>query len=145
MNPGALVTEAAGGRYLNHVEIGRHRLLADEPVSVGGYDAGPSPFQLLAAALGACTSMTLRMYAERKQLDLRRVTVDVRHDRHRADADADAGTGTAGRVDVDRFTRVVHLDGDLDDAQRAALLRIAEKCPVHRALAGTAEIVTRLA
>lgn len=136
MNPGALVTEAAGGRYLNHVEIGRHRLLADEPVSVGGYDAGPSPFQLLAAALGACTSMTLRMYAERKQLDLRRVTVDVRHDRHRADAET---------VVVDRFTRVVHLDGDLDDAQRAALLRIAEKCPVHRALAGTAEIVTRLA
>lgn len=135
MNPAAVVTEAAGGRYLNHVEVGGHRFLVDEPPSAGGTGAGPSPFELLATALGACTSMTLRMYAERKGLALRRVTVEVAHRRRRADD----GEGT-----VDQFVRVIHLDGDLGESQRAALLRIAEKCPVHRALERGAEIVTTL-
>lgn len=124
------VTEAAGGRYLNHVVAGRHRWIADEPEAVGGTDAGPAPFQMLAAALGACTSMTLRMYAERKALPLSRVDVSVSHERE-------------GRVD--RFVRVVHLDGDLDEAQRETLLSIANRCPVHRALEGATQIVTTLA
>lgn len=129
MNGAVVVSEAMGGRYLNHVTAGRHRWLADEPDDVGGSDAGPAPFQMLAAALGACTSMTLRMYAERKSLPLERVTVSVTHER-------------AGRTD--RFVRVVTLDGRLDDEQRSALLSIANRCPVHRALEGSSEIVTTL-
>lgn len=138
MNARAVVTEAAGGRYVNHVEIGRHRMLVDEPVRVGGFDAGPAPFELLAAALGACTSMTLRMYAERKHLPLRRVTVQVAHDRVRADTEGGSS------VHVDRFTRVIGVDGDLDDAQRESLLRIANRCPVHLALERSSQIVTRI-
>jgi putative redox protein len=130
MNGDVIVTEAAGGRYLNHVVSGRHRWLADEPESVGGTDAGPSPFRMLAAALGACTSMTLRMYAERKEWPLRRVEVAVSHERD-------------GRLD--RFVRTIAIDGELDDVQRAKLLDIANRCPVHRALEGSTEIVTTLA
>lgn len=129
MNGDVVVTEAAGGRYLNHVAVGRHRWLADEPESVGGTDAGPTPFQMLAAALGACTSMTLRMYAERKQWPLDRVEVVVSHERD-------------GRAE--RFVRVITLDGELDEEQRARLLSIANRCPVHRALEGANEIVTTL-
>lgn len=130
MNGDVIVTEVAGGRYLNHVVAGRHRWLADEPEAVGGTDGGPTPFQMLAAALGACTSMTLRMYAERKDLPLRRVDVAVSHSQQDR---------------VDTFVRVVTLDGDLDDAQRASLLAIANRCPVHRALEGSTRIVTTLA
>jgi putative redox protein len=129
MNGDVIVTEAAGGRYLNHVAAGRHRWLADEPEAIGGTGAGPAPFQMLSAALGACTSMTLRMYAERKELALRRVEVSVSHERHGA---------------TDRFVRVVALDGDLDEEQRASLLAIANRCPVHRALEGATQIVTTL-
>lgn len=123
------VTEAAGGRYLNHVDVGRHRWLADEPEEVGGTDAGPAPFEMLAAALGACTSMTLRMYAERKGWPLRRVTVEVAHERDGRD---------------DRFLRTITLDGALDDEQRDRLLSIANRCPVHRVVEGSAQIVTTL-
>jgi uncharacterized OsmC-like protein len=140
MNTNVVVSEAAGGRYLNHVEVGRHRWLADEPESVGGTDAGPAPYEMLAAALGACTSMTLRMYAERKQLALRRVSVAVSHERVHA-TDAADGSGTAR---VDRFTREITLDGDLDETQRESLLAIANRCPVHRTLEQSSQIVTTL-
>ncbi|HEY5662835.1 MAG TPA: alpha/beta fold hydrolase [Ilumatobacter sp.] len=139
-----VVAETTQGRFLNHVVTGRHRFLADEPESVGGFDAGPGPYDLLAAALGACTSMTLRMYADRKGLPLDRVVVEVSHDKvHAADAASDAGDGSpVGRID--RFTRVLHLAGDLDDAQRSSLLRIADRCPVHRTLEQSSRIVTTL-
>ncbi len=138
-----VVAETTQGTFLNHVVAGGHRFLADEPVSVGGYDAGPSPYDLLAAALGACTSMTLRMYADRKQLPLARVTVEVSHDRvHEADAVAAGGTATPR---LDRFTRVLHLAGELDADQRASLVRIADRCPVHRTLEQSSLIVTELA
>lgn len=120
----------------------RHRLVADEPVRLGGTDEGPTPYGLLAAALGACTAMTLRLYARRKSIPMEHVAVDVSHDRdHRADCD-DCEKGSA-KIDV--FTRVIRLDGDLDEAQREALLRIADKCPVHRTLESEAAIETRLA
>ena len=138
-----VVAETTQGAFLNHVVAGGHRFLADEPVSIGGYDAGPSPYDLLGAALGACTSMTLRMYADRKRLPLDRVTVEVSHDRvHESDAAAADGS-TEPRID--RFTRVLHLAGELDDDQRASLARIADRCPVHRTLSQSSLIVTELA
>ena len=139
-----VVAETTQGAFLNHVVSGRHRFLADEPVSVGGFDAGPGPYDLLGAALGACTSMTLRMYADRKALPLDRVAVEVSHDKvHVTDAaEADGAPPTGGRID--RFTRVLLLEGDLDDDQRASLLRIADRCPVHRTLEQSSVIVTEL-
>jgi putative redox protein len=140
-----VVAETTQGAFLNHVVTGRHRFLADEPVSIGGFDAGPGPYDLLGAALGACTSMTLRMYADRKQLPLDRVTVEISHERVH-ESDAAGADGSPERVNrIDRFTRVLHLDGDLDGDQRASLLRIADRCPVHRTLEQSSVIVTELA
>ena len=144
-----VVAETSQGAFLNHVVVGRHRLLADEPVSAGGFDAGPSPYDFLGAALGACTSMTLRMYADRKKLPLDQVTVEVAHGKVHADdcvecADNDLLAGRTGMID--RFERVLHIAGDnLTEADRAKLLEIADKCPVHRTLESATSIVTRLA
>jgi len=138
-----VVAETGQGTFLNHVVAGRHQLLADEPVAVGGFDAGPSPYDLLAAALGTCTSMTLRLYADRKQLPLRHVLVEVAHGKIHAD-DCDACVeGTTGLID--HFERTIHLEGDLDDDARAALTRIADRCPVHRTLERSSHITTTLA
>ena len=138
-----VVGETTQGMFLNHVVAGRHRFLADEPESVGGFDAGPSPYDLLSAALGACTSMTLRMYAERRNIPLARVVVEVDHDKVHADDCAECSEGRSGLVD--QFRRTVHLEGDLDDGQRDKLLEIANKCPVHRTLEASSSIVTVLA
>lgn len=133
------VRETGGGRFQQEVRVGHHRLFADEPRSVGGDDDGPSPYDLLAAALGACTSMTLRLYAERKGLPLEGVTVEVRHAKvHKED-------GEQGDAKIDRLTRRITMDGPLDDAQRRRLLEIADRCPVHRTLERENEIVTELA
>ncbi len=144
-----VVAETSQGPFLNHVVVGRHRLLADEPESVGGFDAGPSPYDLLGAALGACTSMTLRMYADRKGMPLDRVTVEVSHGKVHADDCVECAENPelATRLGmIDRFERVVTVDGDdLTDVQRAKLLEIADKCPVHRTLETASAIVTRLA
>ena len=123
------------------ITVGRHRMLADEPVPIGD-DTGPNPYSLLLAALGACTSMTLRMYATRKNLPLEKVTVSVRHDRIHAEDCAECET-TAGFVD--RIDRTIQLDGPLTDAQRTRLMEIADKCPVHRTLTSETVIRTELA
>lgn len=139
---GVRVAEAGEGRFAQLVSMGQHRLRADEPVAAGGDDSGPGPYDLLLAGLGACTSMTVRMYAEQKKWPLERVTVDLKHDKiHAADC-AECET-REGRID--RIERVLKLEGDLDDAQRARLLEIASKCPVHRTLHAEVWIPTTLA
>ena len=136
------VAEAGGEGYTQDVVAGegRHHIRADEPESHGGADRGMTPYQLLAAALGACTSITLRMYARRKGWPLEHVTVDVTHDRMHAQ---DAPGGGAERVD--RFHRRIALRGPLDAAQRLRLREIADRCPVHRTLERGAAVETVLA
>jgi uncharacterized OsmC-like protein/alpha/beta superfamily hydrolase len=149
-----VVAETAQGPFLNHVVVGQHRLLADEPTSIGGFDAGPAPYDFLGAALGACTSMTLRMYADRKKLPLDRVTVEVSHGKVHADdcaecADNDnvfAEIATGRATMIDRFERVITIEGDdLTAEDKQKLLAIADKCPVHRTLESASAIATRLA
>ncbi|MCZ4353763.1 bifunctional alpha/beta hydrolase/OsmC family protein [Roseovarius aestuarii] len=135
------VSEADPDGYLQDINAGpRHHTLADEPLAYGGTDRGMSPYGFLSAGLGACTSMTIRMYARRKNWPLTNVRVEVSHDKvHAQDA---SGTGGAK---ADTFIRTVFLDGDLDSDQRARLLAIADKCPVHRTLESSATIQTTLA
>ncbi|MBY6055818.1 bifunctional alpha/beta hydrolase/OsmC family protein [Leisingera daeponensis] len=134
------VTEADPEGFLQDVQSGPyHHALADEPLAYGGTNRGMSPYGFVAAGLGACTSMTLRMYARRKGWPLEGISVDVSHDKvHAQDA------LPSGPAKIDQFTRVIHLSGPLDDAQRARLLEIAGKCPVHRTLESGARVVTRL-
>src|SRR5262249_10219611 len=136
---GVLVQETGRGLQ-QEVTTGRHRLIADEPVEAGGLDSGPGPYDFLLTALGACTSMTLRIYAPPKRLPLDRVTVWLTHDRIHA-ADCESCETKEGKVD--RIERVITLTGALDDAQRARLLEIADKCPVHRTLTSEVDIRTR--
>ncbi len=121
---GIIVQENGQGRYQQEVIVGEHRLLADEPVSVGGADAGPAPLEFVMAGLGACTSMTVRMYAERKGIPLTRISVSLFHDRVKV-----------ASIPRDRIVRKITLEGNLTIEQRARLLEIANKCPVHKALA----------
>ena len=123
------------------IETGRHRLVADEPVEAGGTDTGPSPYELLLAALGACTSMTLSMYARRKHWPLERVTVRLRHDKIHAKDCAECETREGM---LDRIEREISLAGPLDAEQRERLLAIANRCPVHRTLVSEVDIRTRL-
>ncbi len=138
------VTEADPKGFLQDIQSGpRHHALADEPERLGGTDRGMSPYGFVAAGLGACTSMTIRMYARRKGWPLAHVEVEVTHDKlHAEDAD-EAGAGRPEKVDV--FRRTIRLEGDLDDAQRARLLEIADRCPVHRTLEQSSRVETTLA
>lgn len=135
------VSETREGKFTQSIQIGAHQLRADEPVTMGGGDSGPSPYDLLLAGLGACTSMTLRLYAEQKQWPLERVTVHLRHEKVHATDCADCET-KEGKID--RIEREIKIDGALDDAQRARLLEIANKCPVHKTLHSEVWIPTRL-
>lgn len=138
-----VVGETGQGTFLNHVVVGEHRFLADEPVSVGGFDAGPAPYDLLSAALGTCTSMTLRLYADRKKLALDRVIVEVTHAKTHA---TDSNAVVDGKTPmIDQFERRLVLEGELSEDDRASLLRIADRCPVHRTLEASSHIVTTLA
>jgi putative redox protein len=136
------VSETRVGKFQQEIAIGPHRLLADEPTSAGGPDSGPSPYDVLTAALGACTAITVRLYADRKGLPLERVRVNLRHDKIHANDCSECET-REGRID--RIERVIDLEGPLDDAARAKLLEIADKCPVHRTLHSEVFIPTRLA
>jgi putative redox protein len=135
------VAETRAGKFTQAITVGKHRLSADEPVSAGGADIGPSPYDLLLAGLGACTSMTVRMYADLKQLPLDKVTVRLRHEKLHAQDCAECDT-KEGKID--RIEREIELEGKLDDAQRTRLLEIANKCPVHRTLHSEVWIPTRL-
>ena len=143
---GVLVMETGAGRFQNSIAAGRHRLLADEPTSVGGLDSGPTPYDYLAAALGACTSMTLRIYAEQKKLALGRVSVSVKHGKVPVEHCNDCGEAVEGRTGrIDRFERIIGIEGEIDAALADKLVEIAGKCPVHRTLEEGAAIVTKIA
>jgi uncharacterized OsmC-like protein/alpha-beta hydrolase superfamily lysophospholipase len=133
------VRETGQGRLQQEITTGAHRFLADEPVAVGGGDSGPNPYDLLLAALGACTAMTLRLYAERKALPLDRVTVKLRHAKIHA---ADCATCETREGMIDHIERGILLEGTLDADARARLLEIADKCPVHRTLTSEIDITT---
>jgi uncharacterized OsmC-like protein/fermentation-respiration switch protein FrsA (DUF1100 family) len=137
-----VVRETRESRFQNTVTVGPHRLLADEPAAVGGADSGPGPYDYVLAGLGACTSMTMRMYAERKSLPLDRVTVTLSHSKIHAEDCAECET----RVGMlDQFDRIISIEGALDAEQRKKLMEIADKCPVHRTLTSEIHIVTKLA
>ena len=136
------VVERGTGAFAVDVRAGRHRWVSDEPASVGGDDLGPGPYDLLTAALGACTAMTLRMYARHKQWPLDKVTVELTHGKVHAKDCAECET-REGKVD--RIERVITITGDLDAEQRERLLAIADKCPVHRTLHSEVLVVTRAA
>lgn len=138
-----VVAETGAGKYQNAVQSGPHRMLADEPRSVGGLDSGPSPYDYLAIALGACTSMTLRIYAEHKKLALGRISVAVSHGKVPAEHCADCGAAAEGRTGkIDRFERTISIEGGVDPALAEKLVEIAGKCPVHRTLEAGAAVVT---
>lgn len=131
----------ANGPFQNEVLIGGRRFLADEPKRVGGAETGPDPYEWVSTGLGACTAMTLRMYANRKGWPLARVSVGLEHAKKHADDCIDCKP--SDRIDV--FTRSIEIEGDLDDEQRQRLLEIADRCPVHRTLEHGAKVETRLA
>jgi uncharacterized OsmC-like protein len=131
--------DAAG--FAQDITVGRHRLIADEPTSAGGTDTGPDPYGLLLSALGSCTSMTVALYARRKQWPLQAVTVRLRHSKVHA---ADCAACETKEGMLDHIARDIELAGPLDQEQRARLLAIADRCPVHRTLASEIHIQTRL-
>jgi putative redox protein len=135
-----VVQETRASKFQQAVSIGPHRMLADEPVSAGGEDTGPGPYDFLLAGLGACTSMTMRLYADRKALPLDRVTVTLKHSKIHAQDCAECETKEGL---LDQIDRVIAMDGTLDAEQRKKLLEIADKCPVHRTLHSEIRIVTR--
>jgi len=129
-------------KFLTQIQTGKHSLLADEPVDVGGEDLGPSPYQLLTSALGACTAMTMRMYADRKGWEVGQIKVHLNHEKKHSDDCADCEKASSK---IDHFERIIEIDSELDDKQRQRLLEIANKCPVHRTLEGEVKVETRLA
>lgn len=140
-DPTTVSVRGSGADFVQTVEVGRHRFQADEPTAAGGTDTGPSPYDLLLAALGTCTSMTIGLYARRKQWPLAGVRVRLTHRKVHAHDCAECETKT-GMLDL--IEREVELDGSLDEAQRTRLLDIANKCPVHRTLSSEIRVQTHL-
>ncbi len=138
-NPSLVSVETASGRFQQTVRVGKHIFLADEPESLGGTDTGPSPYDLLLAALGSCTSMTMKLYADRKGIPLQAVHIVLEHSREHVQ-DCSNCNNEDNRIDV--IDRSITMVGDLSAAQRQKLLEIAEKCPVHRTLENRIDIHT---
>lgn len=135
-----VVSETAQGTFQNLVQTGPHQFLADEPTDMGGLGSGPSPYDLLCAALGACTTMTIRMYVDRKGLPVDHISCSVRHDKtHLSDMDR-AADGNLLRPD--RFTRTIKIEGDLQKSVRDRIFEIAGRCPVHKTLETGATVIT---
>ena len=137
--PDDVVARTASGGFKTELAVAGHPLLADEPISYGGTDLGPTPYDYLSAALASCTSMTLRMYADHKDLDFDAATVKVEHRKVHAKDCADCATETGK---IDEFLRTITIDGGLNDEQRARMLEIADRCPVHKTLEGEVKIRT---
>ena len=135
-----VVSETGASKLQNVIAAGKHRILADEPLDVGGMDSGPGPYDFLLGALGACTSMTMRLYAERKSIPLVRTTVTLKHSRVHA-KDCEECETKEGMIS--RIERTIAMEGDLDAEQRKKLMEIADKCPVHRTLTSEIKIVTQ--
>ena len=135
-----VVQETRNGKFQQIVSVGPHHMLADEPLAAGGDDTGPGPYDYLIAGLGACTSMTMRLYADRKSLPLDRVTVTLAHSKIYAKDCAECETKEGM---LDQIDRVIRIDGALDAEQRRKLMEIADKCPVHRTLTSEIRIVTK--
>ena len=138
---GVLVAERAGG-LTQDIYAGAHHLIADEPATVGGANLGGTPYDFLLAALGTCTSMTLRMYAQRKGIEVDEIKVELQHSRIPAD-DCEPCEDQKGLVD--RIDRIITVKGKLTQAQRDRMLQIADMCPVHRTLMNQKEITSRYA
>ena len=137
---GTVVVEETGeGRFTQAIAAGPHQLRADEPESYGGLDSGPSPYDLVLAGLGACTSMTIRMYAEHKNLSLETVRVTLTHEKIHA---VDCAECETKEGKIDRIERTIEITGDLDESQRQRMLAIADRCPVHRTLESEVQVVT---
>jgi len=132
----------AGASLRNDIEAGPHRMVADEPIAAGGSEAGPTPYDFLAAALGTCTSMTLRVVAVREKIPLEGVEITVANDRMYAKDCADCLTASGY---IHRFTVAIKLLGDLTPEQRARMLEVAKRCPVHKTLTSEIRIDERLA
>ncbi len=130
----------AASAFAQQIVSGTHTLISDEPVAEGGQDWGPSPYELLLAALGSCTSMTVGMYARHKKWPLEKITVRLRHSRVHA---ADCANCAEEQAMLDRIDREIHFDGQLSPEQRARLIEIANRCPVHRTLTSRIDIQTR--
>lgn len=139
---GSVVAKTWSDGFYTEVAAGDHSLIADEPASVGGSNRGPSPYELLSSALATCTTMTLKMYAGFKKINLDAVTVRVTHKKMHAEACADCDTEDGK---IDEFRRELTLEGDLDDDQRQRMLEIADRCPVHQTLHGEVKVRTKLA
>lgn len=136
---GEVWTRLSNQGFLTEITAGKHHLLADEPEGSGGTDHGPSPYGYLLSALGACTAMTLRMYADYKKIDLKEVKVKLTHDKvHQQDG----GQAEAAKGKIDQIRRMIRLEGDLTDAERKRLIEIADRCPVHKTLEGKPQIIT---
>jgi putative redox protein len=134
-----LVRETGSGKFQQEIVSGAHRMLADEPVKAGGMDSGPGPYDFLLAALGACTSMTVRLYADLKQIPLSRTVVRLRHEKIYAKDCAECETKDGK---IDHIDRMITFEGELSPEQRKRLLEIADKCPVHRTLESEVHIHT---
>ena len=135
-----VIVRGTAADFSQKIEIGSHHLTADEPVSFGGSDTGSSPYDLILAALGACTSMTIGLYARKRKWPLENITVSLRHSKIHA-SDCEECETKEGRID--RIELDIHLDGALTDEQRAKLMEIAEKCPVHQTLTSEINIKSR--
>lgn len=135
-----VVVRGSGAGFAQEISAGQHRLKSDEPASAGGTDTGATPYDLLLAALGSCTSITLGMYARRKGWPLEEVTVNLRHSKVHSSDCVDCETKD---VMLDRIERDIHLTGPLTPEQKSRLIEIADKCPVHRTLTSTIQIKTR--
>jgi uncharacterized OsmC-like protein len=141
-SPPDVVVRGNAARFAQDVRVGSHRLAADEPVAFGGTDTGASPYDLLLAALGSCTSMTIGLYARRKNWPLQTVTVSLRHSKIHA---VDCAECETKKGKIDRIDREIQLTGSLTDEQRTRLMEIADLCPVHRTLTSEINIKTRAA